>query len=237
MNRLRMLRAIRALHASKILSRISASLAVFAFCSGAIASGADSAHGQTLASRKVNHYVDSAVNVLQSLGNAARKFDIPIGTELNDKLPETAVSIDVSDGTVADVISAILEHAPGYTWIEKNGVVDILPKENTNSILDLKIGHFKVQHATPNFIRPAIASLPEVKAWLSRNHVVERSRATASILIGADGKTDEPRVSLEMRNVTLREIMNSLIVKKGGPRSWSFSRYGDSNMYLNIDIG
>jgi hypothetical protein len=231
-----MSRTIRVPHASKTLRAIAAGLVALALFSTAFASDNDDAGGQSLANRRVGHYEDTAGSVLQLLGNAATKFGIPIGIELNGQLPAQTMSIEVSDGTVADAFSAIMKHAPGYTWVEKNGVVDIMPEQDTNSILDLRIGHFKVHNATPNDIQSAVRSLPEVKAWLSQNYVVERSFMTTSILIGSDGKTDEPRVSLERRNVTLREIMNSLVVKKGGPGSWSFARYGDSNKYLDISI-
>ena len=228
----------RAICRRLVSSGLAAALACVVALVPPFSTAASRGNGPAIAGKRVIHYEDSTADVLQAIQNAARRLEIPIGTELKGLLRAQGVSIKVSDGTAADVLNAIMEHAPDYKWIEENSVIDIMPKENGDSVLNLNIGHFKVHDATPSHIHEVVVSLPEVKAWMSRNQVVERSLIAGSILIGSNGKTDEPRLSLERRNATLREIMNSLIVKtkKAGPGNWFFSRYGDSSEYLNIGI-
>lgn len=183
--------------------------------------------------RKVERYQDTAANIRQAIDNAALKFGISTGVELDGKLPTDPVSVDLTDGTVTDVITAIMNHAPGYQWIPGNGIINIMPRVRPNSLLDIKIAHFQVTRATPNQIRLAIDALPEVKLWLSQNNVSEHS---AISIVGNYGKGNEPRVSLKRRDSTLREIMDTLVTTRVGPRYWSVSRYGNSSQYIDISI-
>src|SRR5882672_2159044 len=122
-------RKVRARRASRILISVAISVVAFLSISCAFANGTDNGTEQGLANRKLGHYEDSAGNFFLALSNAARKFGIPIGFELNEQPPSQTVSIEMSDGTVADLFSTIIQHAPDYKWIETNSVVNIMPKK------------------------------------------------------------------------------------------------------------
>ena len=114
---------------------------------------------------------------------------------------------------------------------ESKGVVNVRPVQNANSILDLQIAHFRVKDANVEDIREAITALPEVKTWLTLNNVSARS-----LIVTVGGlKRDTQRVSIELAGLTLREIMNA-VVRRRGMHEWSFVRYGKNQQYLNIGI-
>jgi hypothetical protein len=113
-------------------------------------------------------------------------------------------------------------------------VVNVMPKRNANSILNLRIAHFQVHDANKFALHQAVVSLPEVRAWLAQNQLTEH---TPYGMLGPIGAMRQlPVVSLEMNNLTLREIMNR-IVKEPGFSGWLLARYGEQNQYLEIHIG
>jgi hypothetical protein len=220
---------------STTASLLGLGIIVLAFAAAAPIQKQGGSHRNGL-NTKVGEYQDSGSDIALLLGRASDRLGIAVGLEFSGEIPSKAVSIHVSKGTAADVFSAIVEHAPGYKWVEQDGVVDVLPEHSAESVLDLKIDHFEVRDAMPDEIRDAITSLPEVKAWLTQNKVVERSFITPIILINDNGKAALPRASIDVRGLTLREIINK-IVRSPGFHGWSFVRYGEANRYLSIEIG
>jgi hypothetical protein len=145
------------------------------------------------------------------------------------------VSVNVPQGTVADIFNALMQQVPNYSGVQSNGVVNVMPRQNADSLLDLTIADFHVSHTSPDGFQSAIRSLPEVKAWLNQHQLAERTPTTSSILIGSNGKTDQTSASLRLKNMTLRKITNA-VVKKPGFLSWFVGRYGDRSQYLSMGI-
>lgn len=192
--------------------------------------GAPLTGAKSLARRKVHHYQVSAISVWDAINDAAATLSVPVGLEMisADKEP---VSVSVSNVTVGDVFSAILQRAPDYKWVEKNGVIDVVPTEKSIGILNLTIRHFAIHDVSPAEIRLVIDSLPEVKAWMSQNNVSDRTSFVGVFPVG-----NVPRISLERKDQTLRDILNSLVVLKPGPRIWGIAQFGDSHQYLDIAV-
>jgi hypothetical protein len=186
--------------------------------------------------QEIGGYKNGESDFFSALQEASYKYGVPLGVE-TDAQGQAAghISINVSHGTVTDIFNALIQQAPNYRWIESSGVVNVMPEQNADSLLDLRIAGFHVTHATPDRLHAAIRSLPEVEAWLNQRNLVEHSPATSSILIGSNGKTGQPRVSLRLKKMTLREIMNT-VVKKPGFRVWFVGRYGDHGQYVNLSI-
>jgi hypothetical protein len=187
--------------------------------------------------QEISGYKNGESDFFRALQEVSYKYHVPLGIETDAQGQAVVghISINVSKGTVADIFDAIVHAAPNYKWVESSGVVNVMPLHDTDSVLNLKIARFYLRHATPDDLPFAIRSLPEVEAWLNQRQLAERGFITSSILIGANGETDQPRVSLRLKNVTLREIMNAA-VKKPGLLAWFVGRYGDHNQYLNISI-
>jgi hypothetical protein len=186
--------------------------------------------------QEISGYKNGESGFFRALQEVSYKYRVPLGIE-TDAQGQTAahISINVSQGTVADIFNVLIQQAPNYKWVESSGVVNVMPLQDADSVLNLKIPRFYVSHATPDDLHIAIRSLPEVETWLNQRQLVERGFMTSSIIIGSNGETDQPRVSLRLKSMTLREIMNT-VVKKPGFLAWFVGRYGDHSQYLNISI-
>ena len=187
------------------------------------------------AAQQVSDYEDSGYDFSITLDHLAQKYGIPTGIDTEIPIENQPVSVHVHRGTVADVLNAIVAREPGYKWLSLNGVIDVMPKESANSILDIRIARFRVKKATFFDIHTAIASRPEVKKWLKQNHLTERTPMAIDILVGKNG-AGLSHVSLDLRDVTVREILNKIAVSPGF-RSWIVGRWGDKNQYLSIGVG
>jgi hypothetical protein len=186
--------------------------------------------------REIVGYKNEESDISLALQKASYKYGVPLGIDAGVQgLGTQHTSVSISQGTVADVFDALVQQAPDYKWVQTKGVVNVMPRQDSDSVLDLKIARFRANKATPDAIVAAIGSSPEVKAWVSQNRMVERDLFTPSILVGEGGKTDQPRVSLSVKNATLRDILN-MIVKKPGFRVWLVGRYGEQRQYLSISI-
>jgi hypothetical protein len=222
--------------ANRKITLVSSVLFVFVFVAGA---SWIQKNGKILPvdpTRKVGDYNDDDTDVLQLLGRAAERLKTPVGIEVNGPIPRQAASIRVSNGTVGDIFSSIVQHAPAYKWVEADGVVNVMPRENLDSVLDVSVSHFAIRNATPEDIRTAITALPEVQAWLTQNHVTEHSFLPPIISLPYKQKSGGPRVSIHGSGASLRQIMNRIVSKSSGLHAWSFVRYGTANEYLNIQI-
>jgi hypothetical protein len=186
--------------------------------------------------QKVNGYEESGHDLEATVNELRQKFEVPVGMDLEALSDRHAIAVNVPRGNVADVLNAIVAKQHGFKWAEVNGVVNIGPQRETNSILELRIAHFRVDDARYDRVHDAIVSLPEVKAWLDDNHL---TASKASIVIGAvsPGRPFKPLVSLELQDATLREILNR-IVKYPGYSAWTISRGedGERKQYLIIGI-
>jgi hypothetical protein len=199
-----------------------------------IAKGAQEAppEGRSPLSQEISVYQDSGTDLFQLLNRAGSEYGFPVGVELDGTHSTHLISVKVEHGTVRDVINSIISQAGGYKWVEVNGVINVIPGESGIGLLNTRIGHFHVRDASAQEIREAIASLPEVANWLDKNQVSERSIVSAFVPLQMGGL---PRISLDLHDVRLREIMNS-IIKTRGFRSWCIARYGEGNRYLSISI-
>jgi len=205
-----------------------------AFASNGHASQGKKSSAIDPAAKPVSNYEDVGYQFSIALDHLAQKYTTPIGLDLEIPVERESVSVRVPRGTVADILNAIIAQEPGYKWAQVNGVLIVMPEVNPNSIVGLQIAHFHVRNADLFGIHTAIVSLPEVKKWLEQNHLTERTAFAFDMLVGKDGY-NPPRVSLNLRNVTLRDIMNE-IVRRPGFHSWSVGRWGEKNQYFGIAV-
>jgi hypothetical protein len=233
MSQSRILLKTRQRHANRTLVVLFGLILTIGMISGGRRSHAENRLAQHVLKIEVTEYHDSGDDVAQLLFRVSEKFGVPIGIELSGQQPAQNISVRVSHGTVMDLVNGIVGQASGLEWAELNGVVNVMPRERPNSVLDLKVAHFHVRDASVADVRDAVAAIPEVKAWLAQSGVSERSFVSPDPTAQING---QPRVSLDLNGVSVREIMNT-IVKAPGLHVWSFVRYGKDRQYLSIAIG
>lgn len=183
--------------------------------------------------QQVINYQDSGHDFATTVTRLADKYGLRIGIDTEIPPQNHLISVEVPKGTVADVLDRILEQEPRYKWAVVGSVVNIEPRQNGNSILDVRVRAFRVSHTDALGLREAIVSCPEVKKWLSDNHLVEQ---TPTAIIMAVGKGHSlPKLSLSLRGASLRVILNS-IVRSEGFRSWGVGRWGENSEYVSIGV-
>jgi len=199
--------------------------------------------GQTSEAKVLNKRVEAVRIDLSSLHLAlselASKYGIPIGLETikEDGLEsEEKITIDVPEGTIKDVLDAIIQAAPRYEWEVVDGVINVLPKENRDSflkgILDTSIKEFTIKPGQSKIsVRGAITNLPEVKEKLKAANV---SPLNLEFVSTEFAKLSES-FSLDARNKTVRSILNQ-IIRKSNAKYWLVSRFGKKQEFLIINL-
>src|SRR4051794_20064087 len=86
---------------------------------------------EELLRRPVKNVKLQADNIGLVLSRFSDQYDVPIGFEVatDDDLSITrGITIDVSDGTLEDVLNSIVNQNPVYVWEVRDDVVNIFPR-------------------------------------------------------------------------------------------------------------
>jgi hypothetical protein len=126
---------------------------------------------------------------------------------------EPTINLDVPPGlTLGEALKQILEQVPGYEFhVVSSHIVNVCPqgsREDTHNLLNLRVERFDLDNEAPDDVlsRPA-DFIPALKAALTpptEGRPVPRSWSGPGLTsIG-------PVIRLHLRDVTLREILNSV---------------------------
>lgn len=156
------------------------------------------------------------------------RYNIHIGLEYASGYEDSPVTLDLSARKAEIVLSQLVAQKPQYAWSTRDGVFDVRPVSKSDSVLDIEVARFSLARASREQASKAIGEIPVLKAWLAGHNVVRRELQAGSLQ--RDSKT---RISLTLTDVTLRMILNELIVKFGSV-DWVVVRYGDEGQFLGI---
>ena len=163
------------------------------------------------------------------LNMASDRYHFPLGLELGPDALGNTKSFRLPHGTVEDLLDLIVGLMPAYQWAVRGGVINVMPRDNPDSVLEVRIHRLQLHELGGLSLGQPIASLPEIKAWLEKNGVVQ-----STVIAGIFHPFEEPlRISVDAKDTTLREILNS-IVRTGQARVWSVVRYGRKGEFLHI---
>lgn len=156
-------------------------------------------------------------------------YAVPTGleTDIADQ-DNTPITLDFSGGDIAQVLDALVAQRPAYLWSHEDGVYDVYPKIKTHSVGDLTVALYVLQDATPLAASDSISDLPEVRIWIEEHHLTRRE-----IFSGQRWSNPQAKISLMLRNVRLRTILNQLI-RKFGNEQWTVSHYGEKKEFIGI---
>lgn len=160
------------------------------------------------------------------------KIGVPCGWEVADKdefIVSTASVLKITGGTVREALDKIVERYPRYVWRLDDGVINFLPKPGESitrdgkPILDVIIIDLK---------------LDGVRANMAVKQACEAAGLPCGAVGSAGGRKRHPKISLHLKNVTLRQALNA-IVKKDGDAAWrfEFNKYGNNYVVLTWDWG
>jgi len=193
--------------------------------------------GDQILSKHVHSFSATANAISDLLSPLANKYQIPIGVEVISETSTTGGSarmrVSVEDGTVKDVLNAVVAAQPGYSWREVDGVIDVMPSQHVDSVLDVIISKFEVKQLYKNEALAKLTGQPEVRAWMARTGVKDRTFFGGSVSASTDSSTGN--ITLNLLNASVRTILNQMM-KASNSYSWVYFRYGPENRYFSLSM-
>jgi hypothetical protein len=183
---------------------------------------------------RVQSFEVSGTTVGDALSRLANDYQVPIGFQAigqsRPKQPELR-RISVANGTVRDVLDAITAAAPDYRWQEVDGVINVLPREPQDSLLDVLISTIDFGGQGPDEAVAHLLKAPEVELWFQHNDKRQRSFST----LPGDTRVHTVVQLPPLRNITVRTALNDF-VKAGGSKFWSYFEYGEGNQFISLSM-
>ena len=138
--------------------------------------------------------------------------------------------IPAKDSTFQDELNRIANVKPEYQWAIDNGVFNFFPKFFTPSPLDISIAEFKVENEQVIQAYRKLLDTPDIKNGFARLGLHEPAvqvilggiSTPPNIGGGSDPPHDPKRITLNLKNTTLREASNA-IVRADGQKTWVLS--------------
>ena len=119
-----------------------------------------------------------------------------------------------------DILNAIVQADPQYTWQLDNGVINILPTAGEPELLKIRVKKFRVVNATSvTLAYSKLMSLPEVRQAIVNLGLSDSFERLQGPPATAD---DKKGFSIRCKNVTLREALNA-IVRADRKAVWTYS--------------
>ena len=174
-----------------------------------------------------------------ALSTIAREYHVPIGVEMAVKKKEQLdqeIAISLKDGTLRDLLNAVVKQDRTYNWKIVDEVVNVYPRDNHDPLLEdllnTKIERFALgDNPTIYRIRNDIVELPEIRSKL------EKARVTPHIVAytGIDFERVGREFSMGVSNVTLQRLLNQ-IIRQSGVKFWILNRFGENNEWLILNF-
>lgn len=167
----------------------------------------------------VRMYDVYASDVLEFL---ATEFNFPAGIEIessnNIADKDKKISISVFQKPLEFALDQIVMANPRYRWELNDGVVNLLPKEPSNSLVETKIANFEAINMKRIEVKKAIGEIPELSEKLKS---LGLEFTTISVWPIKDER-DTLVLTVNSKNTTLKLLLNEIAKKTG---YWSASRF------------
>jgi hypothetical protein len=166
---------------------------------------------QQILSTKVPHYVVKGTNLLQAAAQIASDFDLPMGVEWQgDPTAEKEINSQWDNATVERIVLDLATFDVEYQVDVSNGVVHLQKRglaASSRNPLNIKVPSFSV---TSEYSRQAAFRLRnQVNLMIFPRQPDKVSACAGSRSAGAD----ETKVTLSIKDATVRDILDSLLVR------------------------
>lgn len=163
---------------------------------------------------RVHDYSLDAGSFVEALDRVARDFQIPMGIEwIITPSATSKISMSWNDASVLEVIESIAKTQKGYEVSLKNGTVHVRCSSLIPSSLDpglVKIKSFEMSNVSLGWVSKQLRD--QVKLIVSPLKSAQpdgKPHGSASSFISS---TNEPIVSINLRNVTAEDILDKMVV-------------------------
>ena len=164
-------------------------------------------------------------------------YDIPLGLEISsDEQLSNHYKVELSEGTVADLMSQIVSQNGQYDWIIENGVVNIFPRDKYRDaflaeLLTVRIGSIAVDKNSDCLkLQNDLVKAPEIKAVIDA-HGMQTGINFSGAYIPRLGQ----QFSLKVSDITLKALLNQIIRESPLARTWIIST-DNSSRTLSLGV-
>ena len=174
--------------------------------------------------RDISSFIKKDLPDLFSLVN------VPLGISLafedvNDA--EIKQNINLESYLIKDLLDQITNVDSRYRWKEENGVINVF-SENDYSILETRIPEFK-ENEYPWKMDEILIQTKEFQNYLWERNLIDKipdpDNKHGFMITGSIGKPNPiHKISIDLKNATVREILNE-VVRKRGYGTWIYREY------------
>ncbi len=186
-----------------------------------------------LLERKVAEFEVTNAPTSLVLERLAKESEIPIGIEAapEKQHDNTTIVVGLRNGTVRDILNAVIRADPRYHWTKVDSVINVFPKENKDPLLETKIALFEVRNLNRAQAIRVLVNSAQVKERLRQTGVRERT----AIVLPGDSELGLPTFSLSLKNSTVRDALNG-IMQASKSQHWIYFRYGAKTEYFSLNM-
>jgi hypothetical protein len=161
---------------------------------------------------------------------------IPVGVEAVNGPEGPSINFHLKNATVADVLNASIRADPRYQWEESDGVINLLPKDDANSVFDITVEHFEAINEMPAQIINQLVRTRKVKKYLDDRDVQAGTLTAGSFLSTPGAPAAVVRHSVVVDNETLRQALNEVLIKTRSVYWCGFYDQPNGKKYLYFNV-
>jgi hypothetical protein len=165
-------------------------------------------------------------------------YDIPMGLEISsDEQLSNHYRVELSEGTIADVMGQITSQNDRYDWLIENGVVNIFPRDKYRDallaeLLRVRIKRFAINKDSDCWkLQNDLVNSPEIKAVISAHGMQSTGADFTGFYIPQLGQ----EFSFKASNATLKALLNRIIRESPLARTWII-RTDNSSRTLTLAV-
>ena len=143
---------------------------------------------------------------------------ITIGFEPDPGRPRGSVTVRVDDGTMDQIMEAVVKASPNYYLLKHDNTFNVIPKERACPLLDVRISSLNLQGVQSNEAITQLLALETVRNAMSQLSVRFVPIVQSSTFGGK-------AFSLNLTDLTFREALNQ-IATSSDLRFWMFEQKG-----------
>jgi hypothetical protein len=202
---------------------------VFVILTGALGVNAQADAVKPVQLRVIKYHGDMA----NLLANLAESDGTPIGLETDTTKQFSVITIDLENVTIREILNGVVQSEPRYRWRETDGAIDVVPANQTVSLMDTPVNTFKVSDVSPTEAIDQLLKLPEVESAFQLRGLRRSSSPVASATRRNEARNSntEKKISLDLSGVTVRQVLHR-IAAESDTKFWIFRRHGGGTFSL-----
>lgn len=146
------------------------------------------------------------------LETIAADYAVTIGFETDPNKPQSSIELHLRNVDFNQFVDGVVKADPRYQWREHDGFIEVVPVNQSVSLLDTPIASFQVKDVSRELALNRLFGLPHVQAQASTMGLKVRTPLPAD-------KTRDEKLSFNLSGVSLRQALN-LVARESGTQFW-----------------